>query len=352
MLDTLKFRITDYKISNTSELIIQPSSYCLSTNQKNVEFNLYSDEHHSIFGNKAYYNSDSMNVSLAWKKNVGVLLYCQISIPKVYKGNNLHSVGKSGSKAVINKVQENLKEIGIFCNVFDSLLSRVDLFKNIETNEKFLAYSKLFSELNVPRKQTRDYGTTFLFNNDSEEICIYDKLEEMRLKKIDISCFSENIVRFENRLLKSEKIKNNLQMNKVIDLFNNYDYLKEKFKDNLRKNIFRYSSKDMIIKSSKEIEIELLYFHSKYKNKWLEKYLMAKGSEFIKDNRARQTLIIAIKEVLSSEFTKEALKVKLCRYNKLLSDIETDLLMLKEENSSKKSIINLYDELKHKVLSA
>src|SRR5690606_7364144 len=98
-----------------------------------------------FYGSKAYLNSDNWNLTLkplpAGNRAVGAFL--QLSIPKNYYGSNFYSVGEQGTKAVLSKVQEELKEKGINTPLNEADISRADTFKNIEPEEPFSSYYSL-----------------------------------------------------------------------------------------------------------------------------------------------------------------------------------------------------------------
>lgn len=353
MIDTLKFRLDDYDISSQSKLSIQPSIYNHSTNEMSGNFLLYQDRDHTIEGSKAFYNCDNFNLTLSVKKGAGSMCFVQMSLPKAYNGNNFHSVGRQGSKATLKKIEQELKEVGVRCNILQSHLSRVDTFKNIETEENFSSYYRIFSELKVPRKKSRDYGTAFLYYNDYEEICIYDKILEMQSKNISTKDYPKNVIRFENRLLKARKIKDSLGMSKVIELFSidGYEHVREKFKHNMEKNIFKYTSTEININSTKKIEQDLLYFMSMYKENWLDRYLKTMGITTLNNDFGREALRKALENVMPDDINKNTRKSKLDRLTRKINEAETDLLMMSNSQVQDKTIVNLYDELKTKVLA-
>lgn len=129
--------------------------------------------------------------------------------------------------------------------MLDSDVSRIDTFRNVVAEENFLSYSNVFKLLDVPRKHIRDYGTTFLFKNTQEQICIYDKLEEMLVRKKNISFYPKNTIRFENRLMNKRKVSKCTGISKAGDIIKCYSDLKEYFHNSLKNNLFKYSAPDV-----------------------------------------------------------------------------------------------------------
>ena len=229
MIDTLKLMLNEYEITDDSEIRVQPASYELGTGSK-VEYPLFqTPSHGSFYGSKAYLNTDNWNLTLkplAGGRATGAFL--QLSVPKNYYGSNFYSVGEQGTQAVLNKVEGELKEKGVHTSLIEADMSRVDTFKNIEPEEPFSSYYSLFSLLKARKAIQRGYGTTFLLSNSQQEFCVYDKLEEMRERKLETENIP-NTMRFEHRLLNKQKVQNVYGFGRVGDLLKGgYEVVKEK----------------------------------------------------------------------------------------------------------------------------
>lgn len=352
MIDTIKLCLSDYEVSKNNKLTIQPSSYNCLDGSKNCDYPLvyYNDSSLVEYGSKAFYNSDTFNLSITPKQNV-IFYHVQMSVPKVHNGNNYYSVGKDGTTAVLKKVEKELKEVGIKTNIHKSKISRLDTFKNIVTEESFQDYFEVFNSLNIPRKQKVDYGTTFLFNNKQEEFCIYDKILEMKSKGLNYSVYPENTMRFENRLLKPRKIRDTLNLSLLEELINNYDSVKEHFKNTFEKNLFKFDSSELKIITVNQMSLELEYFYDSYKQA-ISQYLKFKGFEYIILHSGKESFIEAIKTTLKKKNLKDdAIRQQLHRLQKELKECEMNLLHMKKLPNKDKTLLSLYNELKTKVLS-
>ena len=66
-------------------------------------------------------------------------------------------------------------------------MCRVDTFKNIEPEEEFISYAPLFGLLKMRRGADRAYPEGFLAVNGYQQFCIYDKIAEMKHRKVEVS---------------------------------------------------------------------------------------------------------------------------------------------------------------------
>ena len=343
MIDTLKLMLNDYEISEESEIRLQPASYELGTGAK-VEYPLFQTASHgNHYGSKAYLNTDNWNLTLKplpGGRATGAFL--QLSVPKNYYGSNFYSVGEQGTKAVLNKVEEELKEKGVHTSLDKADLSRVDTFKNIEPEEPFSSYYTLFSFLKARKAIQRGYGTTFLLSNTQQEFCVYDKLEEMRERNIETRSLP-NTMRFEHRLLNKQKIQNVYGFDKVAELFKGgYEVVKEKQVESWKSSLFNFTAEQVVVLGSKQLEQEMKRFYEKSPSGWFSKFLKAYGAFYLASYAGKEVVIEALQNL-------EAERTMIWRAVKIFEEAERELLVLKQEEGSKKTLGVLYEELRRKV---
>lgn len=342
MIDTVKLMLTDYEIEAEADITVQPSSFVLATGE-GVEYPLFNvKDRGTVYGSKAYLNCENWNLTLKPMLGVGTGAFLQLSVPKNHYGSNYYSVGEGGTKAVLNKVEEELSNRGVKCNLQEAELSRIDTFKNIEPEEHFTTYHSLFQTLNAKRTQKRDYGTTFLFSNSQQEFCVYDKVEEMRNRNMNIEGIPETM-RFEHRLLNKAKINSVYGFTGVKDIFKGgYEVIREKQVESWRKNLFRYEAEEVLVLGSKQIEEEMRAYKEKHGRNWLHYYLKGYGSYYLTLNAGKEAIGIALMNI-------ERDRVKAWRAGKVLEEAERELLNMKMVEGTNKTMAELYEELKIKV---
>lgn len=343
MIDTLKLMLNDYEISSDSEVRIQPASYELGTGSK-VEYPLfYLPEQGIQYGSKAYYNSDNWNLTLkpiAGGSGIGAFL--QLSVPKNYYGNNFYSVGEQGTQAVLSKVEGELKEKGVHTSLSEADMSRVDTFKNIEPEEPFSSYYTLFSLLKARRAIQRGYGTTFLLSNTQQEFCVYDKLEEMRERSIDTTGYPSTM-RFEHRLLNKAKVKSVYGFTKVQDIFKGgYEVIREKQVESWKSSLFNFTAEEVVLLGSKQLGEEMRVFKEKFPKNWFYRFLRSYGAYYLATYAGKEVVVEALQSF-------EADRMKIWRAVQELEKAEKELLLLKQEEGSGKTLGALYEELRRKV---
>jgi len=345
MIDTLKLMLNDYEITSDSELRVQPGSYQVGTGET-LEYPLFeTKEHSSYYGSKAYLNSENWNLTLKplpGGRATGAFL--QFSVPKNYYGSNFYSVGEQGTKAVIDKVEGELLEKGVLTSLEEADISRVDTFKNIEPEEPFSSYYSLFSLLKARKAVQRGYGTTFLLSNSQQEFCVYDKLEEMRERNM-VTTNLPNTMRFEHRLLNKQKVQSTYGMSRVSELFKGgYEIIREKQVESWKNSLFNFTAEEVVLLGSKQLEQEMRVFRDKFPKNWFSRFLRSYGAYYLASFAGKEVVVEALQNF-------EADRMKVWRAVQLLEEAEQELLVLKQEEGSSKTLGVLYEELRKKVLN-
>jgi hypothetical protein len=347
MLDTIKLNVPEYTISDSSQLQVQPSTILAGTGEKLNENQLFRTSSGKWFyGSKAYLNTDRFNLTIKPFSFAGggTACFLQFSVPKVHNGDNYYSVGEQGTEAVFNLVEKLLQEKGFSCSLREAQFSRIDTFKNIEPSEPFETYSALFSLLNARRAVKRSYGTTFLVSNTLQEFCIYDKLKERELHKLDNSGLPETM-RFEHRLLKKQKISSVLGFTQVADLFKGgYLEIRNKQKQSWKESLFRFEVEEVVQLGSLQLAQTMLNFRSARGRNWFGYFLRSYGAFYL-----AQYAGVEVVELALQNFEPDRMKVY--RARKMLEECERELLMFREEENTKKTYAVLYEELREKVLA-
>jgi len=350
MLDTVKLCLNDWEIKKGSPLLIQPSPLNYGTGELTSCYPLWRNEEGEMeMGSKAYLNTQSLNVDIKPFSQGGVQCFVHFSIPKIHNGENYYSVGKEGTQAVLKKVEGELKEAGINTNIEEASLSRVDTFQNVITEEPFLSYSPLFSLLQASRKLRRDYGSTFLWSNTQQELCVYDKIEEMQKRKIDTSSYPAQTMRFEWRLLNKKKIENAIGFSKVKELPSYWGELKEKYREAWRKYIFNMEVEEVEILSAKQVKTLLEIFRNESERNYIDSLFNFWGTYRAGIDFGIEPLKIAIREIEEERGAdKKTINTKVYRASKKIQEAirKYQLYMGKENN---KTLAGLYKELQVKL---
>jgi hypothetical protein len=242
----------------------------------------------------------------------------------------------------LSKVEGELKEKGVHTSLIEADMSRVDTFKNIEPEEPFSSYYSLFSLLKARRAIQRGYGTTFLLSNSQQEFCVYDKLEEMRERNIETGGLPPTM-RFEHRLLNKQKVQSVYGLSRVEDIFRGgYQVIREKQVESWKNSLFNFTAEEVVLLGSRQLEQEMRVFKEKFPSNWFSKFLKAYGAYYLASYAGKEVVIEALQAF-------EADRMKLWRAVQVFEEAEKELLVLKQEEGSSKTLGVLYEELRRKV---
>lgn len=344
MIDTLKIGLSDYEVVPKNKVIVQPSPYRVDTGELLSNFDLWvdNDTGEMVQGSKGYYNDEKMNVTLS-PYGGETMCHVQLSVPKYFHGSNYFPVDKEGTVKVLNNLEERLGGVGIKTNLDKAHISRIDTFKTIVAEENFNAYTGVFNLLRAKRTHKRDYGTTFLWFNGEREVCVYDKIEELRLNGEDVSKLPSNSVRFEYRLKKPRKIRNVLSFDTVGDLKREYGRLMETFIFSMSSDLFKYKVGDIEVLCGNVIEDTLKTFKKHYGGYYRSKFLKAVGLLKLLEMANYNTIQDAFCNVLDNRMSKT-------RIVRELEQARMDSSFLLQDKGSIKTYAQLYEELRVKVL--
>jgi len=338
MLDTVKLRLLDYEIEKQNSLSIT-TIFNTSGEEKNACKLFDMNDGTEIGGTKAYFNTKDLQFDIMTRG-----AFVKFSVPKTYhQGNNYNSVNQENTKEVFSHIETELKENGIKTDIFNSDLSRIDMFKQIVPDEHFHNYAPIFRTINGTQKELRDYGTTFLWKNSVEQIAVYDKIKEMLHQKKDISGLPDTI-RFENRLLNKRKIEQVLEFTKANELIKYYDELEPSYKASIRKNLFRLDTKEFNIAIQKEFEARFEYHFLTGGRQWLNKFIYTLGVDAVE--------IYGVENIVSLARTKwnNKEKQKAYRLRKKINDTIAETTLSKRCTVNK-TLLTLYNELKTKLVA-
>lgn len=346
-LDTIHLQLTDYSISSENGLTIQPSPYIASTGEKVSEFPLFTDnsgrEHR---GSRAYLNvPDKFQLTLQpfTKTPAGISCFVQFSVPRVHSGNNYYSVGEEGSQAVFSIVEKELWNNGVHTDINTAGMCRVDTFKNIEPEEPFPSYAPIFNLLKMRRGVDRAYPEGFLLKNTQQQFCVYDKNAEMVKRKIDISHFPAQTMRFEHRLMNKAKVQKVYGFSSVKDLFSGgYETVKKQQVSEWKKSLFSQTVEEVISIGSSVLQEEMKYFKQRFDRNWFDWFLKSYGAHYLAQVAGVEVVKLALQNF-------EPDRMKVWRAEKTLEQAKREIDFLKQVEGKDKSLGTLYMELQEKV---
>ena len=365
MIDTLKILLADSIISSKNKFIVMPSPIELNTGLLINDWFLFIDsQKKQYYGQKAYYNDEKIQVTILNKYalisekdkdltldkndndegNTKIIL--QLSLPKFFNGNNFKATNLYDLKKNLLKIQKYLTTIGLYTNILDANLSRLDTFLNIPVKHSFKSYNSILSNLRLSRLKNFEYaGTTFLYRNTQHQICIYDKIKELENQNINLD-IKGNFVRIENRLLKKRKIMDSIGYYKVKDLQDRLSEIKDNYENTINDKIFSVNAnvknnlsgiKDQRILTKENVESYLLQLKNSQGRNFTDSFIKNVGLLYLQNNDKLNIFKDALSDIIKDRRNKNRM------IKKIDDNLKTTKLFEKNNNLTNK---DLYDELK------
>jgi len=346
-LDSIHLQLSDFTVSEENSLTVQPAPYLAETGDRLFDRHLFTDtagrEH---TGTKAYLNvPDRFQLSMLpfQKAETGVNCFLQFSVPKVHYGNNFYSVGEEGSQAVFTSIEKELWDNGIHTDLNSAEMCRVDTFKNIEPEEEFSAYAPLFGLLKMRKGVDRVYPESFLLKNTQQQFCVYDKIAEMKHRKVEVSHFPAMAMRFEHRCMSKEKVKTVFGFAKVKDLFSGgYETVKKQQVAQWQNTLFSHSVEEVLSIGAGVLQEEMQAFKRMYERNWFDRFLKGYGAYHLAQFAGVEVVKLALQNF-------ETDRMKVWRAEQTLLQAKREIEMMKQVEGKDKTLGTLYLELKEKV---
>ncbi len=346
MVDTVKILLTDYDPKH-AKLQIQPARYDSLTGAARDEHDLWEGPKGVVRGQYAMGNDGDFNVNIhptpEWLPGMEpTQCSCNWEVPKLVNGHNFHPCTKEQIQKSFKEAEYRLRVRGIKTNIETAKFTRLDAFKNIETSEPYENYVPVLQLFKPSRMDDKEEPDGFRFSNGQHQICVYDKIEQMRKKKMEIKGLPSNVVRFEHRLIKSDKIRKGLDFDSVKDLMANLDQLKQHYERNLGKLLFKYDASDVQVMVTSEIEHDMRWFKARYNRNWFQRYMMTVGLHSLLKMVEPDVLIDVVQRVSED-------RSKASRLRSEIGNLQFQIKSLSIGASSNRTVGSLYNELKNKV---
>jgi hypothetical protein len=264
-------------------------------------------------------------------------------VPKVANGSNYQPADLTATKNALRTIHSELKSIGIKTNIKTATLSRLDACRTVVASEPYAAYHPVLLSLTGTRVLRRDYGTTFLLHNTQQEICVYDKIAEMKARKHSTSSLPRNSIRFEHRMLNARKVRDASGLSNVKDLVSGFEQVEACYSAAMRKQLFHYSASELEAVTARSLAEQLTHFRDSGSRYFLRDFLVSLGAAQMAGNMG--ALLEAVEMVTDSRATYH-------RTRKQLDHAQHQALTLRSSTHSRRTLKDLYRELEAGVLSA
>ncbi len=355
MIDTLNLALDDFQVDSHPNLRVQPHPYQADTGVSARSRALWiAADGCPVEGVEAKYIAQHFTVTLKPPHPGAVVgCYVQLSLPKFYLGNNLMSIGLLESQEVMRVLEGELCKIGVHTSLKTAQLARLDLFRNIQTDEPFTAYNPLFRLILARRRSRREWTTTFLWQNTQQETVIYDKGAERQQRGYDVTSCPTNTMRCEHRFKTGDKIKSVLRGRTMETLWSEYSNLGDIYNNAIRQTLFKtpVPDNDSCIVGS-QMEREMHTFKSVYGRNWLPLYLQALAAIALREENGLETFQTTFTHVIEHDGSAATTQQRLYRLKRDMNQAVLRLASLRTASSSTKTLGTLYRELESKLILA
>ncbi len=347
MIDTMQLLLTEYDCKD-AKLKLQPSPIDMATGAATANFPLWHNGTQMVEGAYAYHRQEHINVKLypmpkPEGQGMGTICSIRFEVPKFAGDSNYHPTDRKGTQRAIRSAEKHLASIGIKTSLKTAQISRLDAFRNVVADEPYSCYQSVLGLLSGSRMKQRGYENGFLWENQQQQVCVYDKLRKMEHDKFSIAGLPRNSIRFEHRMLKSRKVRDALNFRSVADLLESYDSIASSYQQTMKKQLFRYEPAEVETIMASEIEAEMRWFKGKYGRESLSLYLKCYGLHSLLQKTEMETILGVVEKVYDSRLKKSRMKAELLK-------MRFDTQSMRVLGPSKRTTGQLYAELREKVL--
>lgn len=295
-IDKLILTTREFSINraNLAGLTIKPAWYDLGEFSQPEPLLFIDNFGRSVYGDGALLNDKLYTFDI--NRNG-----CRVIINPSKPWHPFNLVSDTGTFANrITAVENQLKERGILVNMAGAKINRLDIARNIQTNEPVRQYGGVFSLLNMPRaKRQTHYPDGYATGNNSRGIIAYNKLEECRSQGHDV--VGDNMLRVELQNKKTDAVKRFLGLNSYSDLLNcGIEEMATVYRKTIKNETFNiktplYEQPLIPFNDSMEIMIDL---KERYPHSWEGKYRKIFGiNELLKLHGTLENYLKLVKEI-------------------------------------------------------
>lgn len=340
MLDTVQVALDSFEVSSGHALTVRPASFRPSTGEVLGEVTLWPGQ----VGAGAYINAERFNLDVKpYGKQVSAVVH--LSLPRFVAGSsNVDALTAQQARDTFGQLESELERVGVRGKVSDARVSRVDVFKNVQTAHPFETYTPVFSLLDAKRAKDRTQygGEGYLWKNSQQQICAYDKVRQTQAAyKQDISARG-NLSRFEWRLLNRKKVWTVLGVATVSDLLGTYENLESEYGKQMGSTLFRWEPGSTEVLSARHIEDVLRVHKATFGRYWMQELLKMLGASALLSAASVDTLTEVATKVAGNRMAGNRFRRSLVKYQMRQTRFAQGVDVV--------PVSELYGELREKVL--
>lgn len=348
-VDSLHVLAGEWDVAPDHQLMVRSADFSPVTGEEKGSYLLWREDGVAQFGRRAYYN-DPQGRFFVDVHPVGGQVRCgvHLSLPRFASGgvDNVKLLSRTEAVDVLENLGRELSAVGVKTDLDTAQLSRVDVTRNVETDEPFTVYRPVLSLVEGKRmRDKREYVDGFLWGNSARQVVAYDKRAQLVAEKLRLTDVPDHLLRFEMRLRDHRTAVSTLGYANVGDLKREYDGVSDVYRRTMRDNVFRFKPDEFEVLSSRQIEEELGAFREEAGRNWVAKWIEAIGVREIVKRCEPDTIAKVVEELTGDR--KKAYRVAVKMRRGLVNS-----KMIRREASTQKTLRSLYRELERKVMAA
>lgn len=209
-IDKLQLQTKDFAVKDAGPALF---GYSLSTPQGGGEVpHILTDGNgKAIHANKLFRNTNLANYTV---NKYGLLV--QFNPSARYHPYHLTSTGQRFNETV-KDIERDMNQAGIFANLKQMKIVRLDITEQHQMMQPCFQYNAVFRLLKGKRcKNQREYPTGYQIGNNQWQTVGYDKLQKLiDDKQFNLIEGEKNLLRIENKFLKSAAVSTHLKFNTI-----------------------------------------------------------------------------------------------------------------------------------------
>ncbi len=241
-----------------------------ATGQMNSVHHLFHNGERHISGQRATYNTDDFQVTIAPDRGGGPPnCLVQWSARAFHRSNEVPLDRKDVAECA-RDVGFALDDVGMHFPMEKARLVRADLAQNVRLEYPVEVYTPVFGALRARKSvDKQDFGGTgFLMRNTQRQIAFYDKGAEMLAKGAELCDCPINTIRPEVRLMKGRVVRDTLGVETLEDLNRGWDKISGAYKESLERDVFRETMEGKLGAALDFYQEARFIMDSEYTRKW------------------------------------------------------------------------------------
>jgi hypothetical protein len=173
---------------------------------------------------------------------------------------------------------------------------------------------------------------------------VYDKIKKMQRDKLPVDGLPSNSIRFEMRLLHSQKVRDTLEVKSARELLESYDAIVQAYERTMKKQLFSYTVRDVDAMFASDMKAEVAWFQENAGRNYVAAWINSVGVKRLLEISDTETIMGVIAEL-------EPDRPKMSRIAKMFDKSRFDVEALRCAGPSIRTTGQLYEEMREKVFT-